>query len=147
MIYGERIRLRAMTRDDLPLFTAWLNDPEVIQGLTQHLPFSVEEEERWYEKMLDFPRAEHPLVIEIPSETEGWETIGNCNLMHFDWRVRQAEFGIVIGAKQHWNKVLWLPALGVSPSPQGLWRGLHQIRSECLQGKDPWPPALPCALD
>ncbi len=104
MIYGERIRLRAMNRDDLPLFTVWLNDPEVIQGLTQHLPFSVEEEERWYEKMLDAPRAEHPLVIEIPSETEGWETIGNCNLMHFDWRVRQAEFGIVIGAKQHWNK-------------------------------------------
>jgi RimJ/RimL family protein N-acetyltransferase len=104
MIYGERIRLRAMTREDLPLFTAWLNDPEVIQGLMQHLPFALEEEERWYEKMLDLPRVEHPLVIEIPSETKGWETIGNCSLMNVDWRVRQAEFGIVIGAKQHWNK-------------------------------------------
>lgn len=103
MIYGERIRLRAITRTDLPIFVEWLNDPEVTQGLMHFIPFSMEDEEDWFEGMRKRPLEEHPLVIDICSE-EGWESIGNCGLFSIDWRIRQAEFGIVIGAKQHWNK-------------------------------------------
>jgi RimJ/RimL family protein N-acetyltransferase len=103
MIYGERIRLRAITRDDLPHFVEWLNDPEVTQGLMHYLPFSMEDEETWYESMRKGPKEEHPLMIDICSE-EGWEPIGDCGLFGIDWRIRQAEFGIVIGAKQHWDK-------------------------------------------
>jgi diamine N-acetyltransferase len=103
MIYGERIRLRAITRSDLPFFVEWLNDLEVTRGLIHFLPFSMEDEEVWFERMRQTPREEHPLVIDICSE-EGWEPIGNCGLFSIDWRIRQAEFGIVIGAKQHWNK-------------------------------------------
>jgi RimJ/RimL family protein N-acetyltransferase len=32
MIYSERVRLRAIERDDLPRYVAWLNDPEVRQA-------------------------------------------------------------------------------------------------------------------
>jgi len=35
---------------------------------------------------------------------DGWELIGNCGLFGIDWRVRQAEFGIFIGAKNYWNQ-------------------------------------------
>ena len=103
MIYGERIRLRAITRSDLPFFVEWLNDPEVTRGLMHFLPFSMEDEEGWFEGMRKVPQEEHPLVIDICSE-EGWEPIGDCGLFSINWRIRQAEFGIVIGAKQHWNK-------------------------------------------
>ena len=103
MIYGERIRLRAITRADLPLFVEWLNDSEVTHGLIHYLPFSLEDEESWFEGMRKTPQEEHPLMIDICSE-EGWEAIGDCGLFDIDWRIRQAEFGIVIGAKQHWNK-------------------------------------------
>jgi diamine N-acetyltransferase len=34
MLTGEKIRLRAAEREDLPRFVAWLNDPEVRQGLS-----------------------------------------------------------------------------------------------------------------
>lgn len=112
MIYGERIRLRAITRADLPLFVEWLNDPEVIQGLIHYLPFSLEDEENWFDNMLKRPQDEHPLVIEICSEA-GWEPIGNCGVFAIDWRIRQAEFGIVIGAKQHWNKGYGTEALSL----------------------------------
>lgn len=47
MIYGERIRLRASERSDLQQFAAWLNDPEIRQGLAHYRPFSMVEEERW----------------------------------------------------------------------------------------------------
>ena len=103
MIYGERIRLRAVERTDIEQFTEWLNDPEVQQGLMISLPFSLAEEETWYQDMLKRPQEEHPLGIEIMTD-DGWELIGNCGLFGIDWRVRQAEFGIFIGAKQYWNQ-------------------------------------------
>ena len=103
MIYGERIRLRAIERTDLAQFTEWLNDPEVRRGLMVHLPFSMAEEETWYENMLKSPQEEHPLGIEIMTDS-GWELIGNCGLFGIDWVVRQAEFGIFIGAKNYWNQ-------------------------------------------
>ncbi len=103
MIYSERIRLRAIEREDLPVFQAWLNDPEVRFGLSMFLPFSTIEEERWFDRMLERPDEEHPLVIEI-EQPDGWEMIGTCSLFAFDWRVRSAEFGIVIGAKGYWDQ-------------------------------------------
>jgi len=108
MIYGERIRLRAPTRDDLPRFTAWLNDDEVRQYISIFLPFSLEEEESWFESMLKMPKEEHPLVIEIRQTSEEgdetWRPIGNLALFSINWRIRSAELGIFIGEKSYWNQ-------------------------------------------
>jgi hypothetical protein len=46
MIYGKRIRFRAIEHSDLPRFQEWLNDPEVIQGLAHCIPLSYLNEER-----------------------------------------------------------------------------------------------------
>jgi diamine N-acetyltransferase len=102
MIVGVRIRLRAAERADLPLFVLWLNDPEVRLGLELFLPFSLVEEERWYERMLDSPAAEHVLVIEA-NDQDTWRAIGTCGLHNIDWRARAAEAGISIGDKTCWN--------------------------------------------
>lgn len=103
MIYGKRIRLRADERSDLPLFVRWLNDPEVRQGLALFLPFSQAEEEGWYERMLQTPREQHPLLIEVRRDDQ-WIPVGNCGFHDIDWRNRCAEVGIVIGEKAYWNQ-------------------------------------------
>jgi RimJ/RimL family protein N-acetyltransferase len=103
MIYGNRIRLRHIEREDLPLFVKWLNDPEVRQGLAMFLPLSMVEEEDWFEKLLKRPAEEHPLVIEAQNG-EQWSVIGNLGLFGIDWKNRQAELGIFIGDKAYWNK-------------------------------------------
>jgi diamine N-acetyltransferase len=103
MIVGTRIRLRATERADLPLFVLWLNDPEVRLGLEMFLPFSLAEEERWFERMLDSPAAEHVLVIEARDQ-DNWRSIGTCGLHNIDWRARVAEAGISIGDKTCWNR-------------------------------------------
>jgi RimJ/RimL family protein N-acetyltransferase len=103
MIYGERIRLRAIEREDLPRFVAWLNDPEVRENLLLYLPMSLGDEERWFEKMLEQPAVEHPLVIEIHQD-EDWQPIGNCGIGQIDWRCRYGEVGIFIGEKSLWNQ-------------------------------------------
>lgn len=112
MIYGNRIRLRAPERSDLPLFVGWLNLPEVRQGLAQYRPFSLVEEERWFENMLERPADEHPMVIEI-SETDSWRPIGNCGYMNIDWRNRLAEVGIFIGETAYWNQGYGSEAMGL----------------------------------
>ena len=103
MIYGERVRLRAPEKSDIPRFVAWLNDPEVRAGLTLHLPLSLVEEEVWFENMIKRPPAEHPLVIEI-RQGDAWVMVGNIGLMEIDWRCCSAGVGIFIGDKSFWNQ-------------------------------------------
>lgn len=103
MIYGERIRLRAIERADLPFFVEWLNDPEVRHGLKLYLPLSMAEEEEWFEKMLQRPAVERPLAIEVPGG-DTWQLIGNCGLFNVDWKNSSAELGIFIGRKDLWNQ-------------------------------------------
>lgn len=103
MIYGERLRLRPPERGDLPQFVAWLNDPEVRQGLLIYLPLSMAQEEAWFENVLKRPPEEHPLVIEI-RQGDGWRMIGNCGVHLIDWKNRSAELGIFIGEKSLWDQ-------------------------------------------
>jgi len=103
MIYGDRIRLRAPTRSDLPQFVEWLNDPEVKAGLLMVLPLSFEDEEAWFESMMKAPATQHPLVIEVRN-ADDWQMIGNCGFHAIDWRIRSAEVGIFIGDKSYWNR-------------------------------------------
>ncbi|HSV85375.1 MAG TPA: GNAT family protein [Levilinea sp.] len=103
MIIGDGIRLRAIERSDLARFVAWLNDPEVREGLAIYQPLSQAQEENWYENTLKQPVQEQPLVIEIESP-QGWTAIGNVGLTNLDWQNRSAEVGIFIGDKQYWNQ-------------------------------------------
>jgi len=40
MILGEKLRLRAIEKEDIERFVAWLNDPEVREGVAIFLPLS-----------------------------------------------------------------------------------------------------------
>jgi RimJ/RimL family protein N-acetyltransferase len=115
MIYGEKVRLRADERSDIPLFVQWLNDPEVREHLSMYLPVSLAGEEQWFENMLKLPVNEQPLAIEvhaalpaagvIPADArDGWKLIGNCGFMDINWRIRSAEVGLLIGDKTCWGK-------------------------------------------
>jgi RimJ/RimL family protein N-acetyltransferase len=103
MILGERVRLRAIERDDLPRFVAWLNDPEVRQGLLLAIPLSLPQEEQWYNHILEKPMEEQPLVIEV-NTPESWTAVGNIALDTVDWKERSAEVGIFIGEKSLWSR-------------------------------------------
>lgn len=120
MIYGNRIRLRGIERNELPIFVKWLNDPEVLEGLYVYPILSQADEEIWFDEMLKHPIAEHPMVIEIRkafdsakavqkaleahANPEEWIPIGNCSYMNRDQSSRSSEVGIVIGDKRYWNQ-------------------------------------------
>lgn len=103
MIYGDRLRLRAIERTDLPYFVQWLNDPQVRLYLNSDLPISQAAEERWFENVLQAPPEERPLAIEV-QEGDAWKLIGNAGFMYIDWHARSAEIGLFIGDRSYWDK-------------------------------------------
>lgn len=106
MIRGERVRLRAIEKADLPAFVRWLNDPEIRQGISLNRPISLDEEEEWFADLLKKPQQERPLAIEIQPDPdkEEWAFVGNCGLFDIDWESRSAEIGIHIGEKKYWDQ-------------------------------------------
>jgi ribosomal-protein-alanine N-acetyltransferase len=103
MIFGKDVRLRAIERDDLPRFVSWFNDPDVREGLSQFLPMSLVEEEKWFEDFLSRDPVEKPFAIDV-LEDEAWVHVGSAGLFAFDHQARRAELGIAIGAKHYWDR-------------------------------------------
>lgn len=103
MIYGDRIRLRGVEREDIPRFLEWFNDPDVLEGLVLYLPMNTTDEEAWFENLSKRPPEERPLAIEIRVD-EGWKHIGNCGFHQIDRIAHSAEVGIAIGDKSVWNQ-------------------------------------------
>jgi len=109
MIIGERVRFRGVERSDIPRFVEWLNDPEVTEGIMVHYPISQADEEGWFDRMLTHPVDERVMGIEAMDITSGasaeaWKLIGTCSFQRIDWRLQSAEFGILIGDKNFWNR-------------------------------------------
>jgi RimJ/RimL family protein N-acetyltransferase len=99
MIVGKQTRLRAIEREDIPIFVRWFNDPEVRKYLEMYLPMSVAEEEQWFEAHL---KDDTSRIFGI--ETEEGRLIGNIGLHNLDWKNRNALLGIVIAEREYWGR-------------------------------------------
>jgi diamine N-acetyltransferase len=102
MIVGKRVRLRPIEREDLPRFVEWFSDPEVRRHLLVYLPFSLAQEERWFEGLQE--RLERQEEVLLAIETADGVHIGNVGLHAIDWKNRNAELGIAIGEKAYWGQ-------------------------------------------
>ena len=99
MLKGPRLTLRAVTRDDLPRYVAWLNDTDVVRHLSMFMPMNLDDETEWYEA-----QRKDRSTLNLAMETETGQHIGSVGLMSIDYRNQSAELGIVIGEKNEWNK-------------------------------------------
>ena len=100
MLKGERLTLRAIERDDLPRYVAWLNDPEVTDHLKAYLPFNLDDETDWYESQRK-DNTNQIFAIVISAENLH---IGSIALMKINQREQNAELGIMIGDKTCWGQ-------------------------------------------
>ncbi len=112
IIYGKRVRLRAVEREDVKKFYEWVNDPDVTFGLSLYLPMSMLDEEKWFERAAGRAPDEKPLAIELRAG-DGWRLIGNCAFFGIDSVARSGEFGIMIGDKSLWNQGLGTETVGL----------------------------------
>jgi RimJ/RimL family protein N-acetyltransferase len=99
---GDSVRLRPIERDDLPTYVAWFGDPEVRRHLDLYLPFSLAQEERWFEGLQ--ARLDKQETVLLAIETSEGVHIGNVGLVPINWKDRNAEAGITIGDKSYWDR-------------------------------------------
>ena len=100
MIRGKRVSLRAIERDDLPRYVAWLNDPEISYHLATFLPFNLEDEIDWYDRQRNDGSTQNFAIM----LNDGAQHIGAIGLMGIDHREQRAELGIFIGDKSQWGQ-------------------------------------------
>lgn len=106
MIAGKHIRLRAIERDDIPRFVRWMNDPDVIRFTSANTPFSAAMEEKWFERQLDRSINQGQILAIETQMGDEWIHIGTTDLFNIEPIDNSAEFGIMIGDKDFWNKGL-----------------------------------------
>jgi len=102
-LLGERIYLRALVDEDAnENYPLWFNDEEVCAGNSHHVyPYS-RDEARQYIRNVNADRSQ--LVLAICLQDIGNKHIGNVALQNIHPVYRSAEFAIVIGDKECWNK-------------------------------------------
>jgi diamine N-acetyltransferase len=103
-VFGDKIRLRAIARDDLPRYVAWLSDPEVSENLESQIPMSLAHEEHWYAEELKLPLEQQALAVDARLPRGRWEHIGGAGFHLLDKRNRSAECGLFIGPAKYRNR-------------------------------------------
>lgn len=100
MLKGQRLTLRAIERDDLPHYVAWLNDPAVTDHLKAYLPFNLDDEIDWYENQRKDPSTQNFAIVVNAEQLH----IGSIGFMKINQREQNAELGIMIGDKSRWGQ-------------------------------------------
>lgn len=99
-MFSERIMLREYRKGDLEYIRGWVNDPEIVENLSDIFlyPHSLNETEGFLTMILEGKAQNQKYFIIADKETE--EYIGQIDLIKIDWKNRVAEMGIVIGRKE-----------------------------------------------
>lgn len=95
--------LRTPELRDVERLHSYKNDWEVIKGLGG---FSTGYSTRDLEEWVEFHRKKNNEVLWVIAEQESDLCVGHVGLYNIDYRVRSAEFAILIGDKNCWGKGL-----------------------------------------
>jgi RimJ/RimL family protein N-acetyltransferase len=99
-LIGSTTYLRPLEKTDAPTLVSWFNDSDVTRFLRWYRPMSLEQEEKFLDKL---QASEMDVILGIVTGPDD-RLIGTCGLHHVDTRSRNAEFGISIGDKGYWGK-------------------------------------------
>ena len=111
VLQGEKVHLRAVAEDDLPLIVRWYSDPDVRYWLhlSDRPEVTLESERERLEK-----GRENPANLGFLIETSQGQPIGALGLMSIDGTHGRAELGISIGEKEYWGRGYGADAIRVA---------------------------------
>lgn len=106
MIHGQKVILRpyeeGFSDEELALLYRWSQDEEILRwNAGSPVGLTLSEFKREFERQRTMPRADREIFAILTAEDE---LIGRIGILHMDPWGRQAELGIVIGAKEHWGQ-------------------------------------------
>lgn len=131
-LIGERLALRALESEDLPLLQRWVNHPRVRRWLLVIRPMDLEAERAWLEShdRSTLPRSLHMGITRLEDDA----LIGTTGMHRIDWVNRNAETGTMIGDSTCWGRGY------ATESKQMLLRyafdtlGMHRMESHVIEG-------------
>jgi RimJ/RimL family protein N-acetyltransferase len=95
VIESERLLLRPLTYEDLPLTLSWRNQDSIRRWFFDSGLISMEQHRAWFESYLE---KEDDFVFVILEKGPSPRLIGQIALYHIDWQAMAAEFGrLMIG--------------------------------------------------
>jgi len=111
VLRGERVTLRAMTREDFVHLARFENDLGFVLagGGDPPGPVPLERLQREFEREISDPPKNK---IEFAIEADG-AFIGRCGLYNIDLNARHAELGIGIGEREYWGRGYGREAVGL----------------------------------
>ncbi len=105
---GSRIQLRPMAFGDLELMVGWNRDQELQSFVDCDLPVDLHELERWY--CSNVPGRNYQIFV---IETLAGVVIGDLELDHINWSLREAELRIRIGNREYLGRGYGGEAIGL----------------------------------
>ena len=99
-LIGERVYLRPLEKEDLPLVRKWANDPEIRALIGEVTPMSQAGAEEWFERV----RADRDRVWFIVALKEDDRSIGEAGLLRMFPAWRTTDLSIIVGEKDAWDK-------------------------------------------
>lgn len=110
LLIGDKVRLTALTRDDLPTFARWLGSMELRRLLSpgRVIPFNMDDEKAWYDSITR--PEDRPFAIRT---LEDDRLLGSCGIHDINWQSRHGIVGIMIGERDAWGKGYGSDALNV----------------------------------
>jgi RimJ/RimL family protein N-acetyltransferase len=123
-VKGEKVALGPLRSDLVPTYLRWMNDFDVTRTLATGMrPMTAESEESWYQRAIKDPSEVHFTLY----ERDNLKAVGVASLIHIEQLSRSAEFGIVIGDKDYWNRGLGTEATALLLSYGFIALNLHNI--------------------
>lgn len=132
---GERVGLRAIERDDLPLLREWRNRPEYRRYFREYRELNVDHQKEWFEKtVLGDPRTVMFSIVELQTN----RLLGVCGLCYIDWINQSADFSIYIGIDNTYIDRIYAPDASKTLIKFGFEElNLHRLWAEIYDFDEP----------
>jgi len=96
MLIGQRVRLRLVEEEDLPLLVTWRNTPLIWACFFNTFPLCMAAQKAWFANLITDQSKQLFMVCTL----EGDEPIGTIGLDHIDFANQSTELGNMLIGKQ-----------------------------------------------
>lgn len=97
MIKGNTVGLRAVEKDDLPLFRDWRNIVEFRRHFREVRELSLNDQENWFQSLQNTKHINFMFTI---VDLDSGKPIGAAGLLYINWINRSGDFSFYIGENE-----------------------------------------------
>lgn len=99
MLIGNRVKLRALCEEDLPVLMNWRNIPSFKRNFREYRELNISMQRAWFEKCVV---GDNSTIMFAICDIESEELLGCCGLCYINWIQRYADLSLYVGYKNYY---------------------------------------------